>query len=177
MSKDINRHLLVKGNQNMPPNIHLFNMTIILSQRQLKYRKCRKSSPFSVSRYDVSFLLETDSYHCRDRPEATANKSWLPALVFPLTPSPFTTLNANPTVSSILHRHIVSLEGIKTSCSVHSFGSSFSCEVSHVHVKKSIQFVCFSPVNLSVSVEFSDPARDLKRAEKNIFLPYMKHCD
>ena len=31
--------------------------------------------------------------------------------------------------------------------------------------------LCFSPDNLSLSVEFSDPAKDLKKAEKIFFLP------
>lgn len=43
--------------------------------------------------------------------------------------------------------------------------------------KSSMKIICFSPVNLPLSVEFSDPARDFMRVEEKYFLPYisLKH--
>ena len=32
--------------------------------------------------------------------------------------------------------------------------------------------ICFSPVNLSLSAQFSDPAKDTRRIEKNFFFSY-----
>ena len=50
-------------------------------------------------------------------------------------------------------------------------GSSFPDDGSHV-TQNANTSVCFLPVNLSLSVEFSDSTRNPKKTEENLFLPY-----
>lgn len=99
------------------------------------------------------YQRKEDIFVTRDEKfETKKSVQTLLTLTFLVTSSPLTIPGTNLLVFSILYKVISLSKTYKNSCFGHLFRSSFPCECSHVHVKNSIQFVCFSPVNLPLSV-------------------------
>ena len=86
------------------------------------------------------------------------NSPYLPSYfitIYHPYPKPLCLINSSPMYYFFVWK-------IKTFWSCHSFKAHSLVKAPRA-CKNSIRFVCFSPENLSLSVKFSDPARDPKR--------------
>lgn len=134
------------------PKIWLSDIKIILHWRQLRTMKCKTSFSLSVQRQKINFRFTGErlsSSQWGHQWNLQMNlKNYLFSYFFTIYyPEIVWWRGILCLISGILSRDqtplscqfftkvlLLCLKGIKTSCCVHLFGFSFSCECSHVHV-------------------------------------------